>query len=117
MAVFVIDGDQTVFHRRRGRDAHRMTVHAAFAKELAGAENPDHRLFALFGYDNNLDPAFLNIKDRVCHVSLGEDDLVFAKFKYGFPLAHDGEKLLGIECSLIGIVCHVRFGPAVGHLP
>jgi hypothetical protein len=39
---------------------------------------------------------------------LGEDDLVLAKFKYGLPLAHFGEKRLGIECSLIGIFVRAR---------
>ena len=77
-------GDQTFFQRGRRRDADRMSVHAAFAKELAGSKNPDH-LFALFRYDNDLDPATLNIKDGVCHVPLGEDDLILVKFKYGFP--------------------------------
>ena len=91
-----------------------MTIHAAFAKELAGSENSDYRLFALFRYDNNLDLAFLNVKDRVCRVSLGEDDLIFMKFKDGFPLAHDGEKRLGIKSSLIGIDCHIGIGPALG---
>jgi hypothetical protein len=47
-----------------------MTVHATFAKELVGSKNPDYRLFALFGYDDNLDPAFLNVKDRICRFSL-----------------------------------------------
>jgi hypothetical protein len=42
-------GNQTVFDRSRSRDAHRMTVHAAFAKELTGSNNPHHGLFALFG--------------------------------------------------------------------
>src|SRR4029077_3337735 len=96
----------------RGRDAQRMAVHAAFAKELTGPKNPDHRLLTLFRYDNNLDLAFLNVKDRVCRVSLGENDLFLAKFKDGFAVTHDGEKRLGIKCSLIGVVCHVRIGPS-----
>ena len=83
-----------------------MTIQAAFAKELARPENSDHRLFALLRYDNNLDLAFLNVKDRVCRVSMGEDDLILAKFEDGFALAYFGEKLPGIKCSLIGIVCH-----------
>ena len=96
-----------------------MTVHAAFAKELAGSKNSDHRLFALFRYDNNLDPARLNIKNSVCCISLGEDDLILAKFKDGLPFAHLGEKFLRIE-NLIGLACHVGFGfhaetPILGH--
>jgi hypothetical protein len=57
-----------------------MTVHAAFAEELAGLQNADHGFLALLGYDNNLDPAFLNIEDRICHVALRKDDLILAKF-------------------------------------
>jgi hypothetical protein len=36
------------------------------------------------------------------------------KFNDGFPLAHDGEKRLGIKSSLIGIDCHIGIGPALG---
>jgi hypothetical protein len=89
---------------------------AAFAKELAGLQNADHGFLALLGYDNNLDPTFLNIEDRICHVALGKDDLILAKFKDGLPLANLGEKLLGIEYCLNGIVCHVRFRPRAGTL-
>ena len=106
-------GDQALFHRGRRRDAQRMAVHAAFAKELACSQNADYRFLALFRYDNNLDPALLNIEDRVCRISLGENDLILAKFNNGFPLAHLGEKFLGIK-SLIGVVWHVRHGPRGG---
>jgi hypothetical protein len=88
-----------------------MAVHAAFAKELAGLQNADHGFLALLGYDNNLDPAFLNIEDRARYIALREDNLVLAKFKDGLPFAHLGEKLLGIKYCLVGIVWHVRFGP------
>ena len=87
-------------------------------KNWPGLQNADHGFLALLGYDNNLDPTFLNIEDRICHVALGEDDLILAKFKDGLPFAHLGEKLLGIEYCLIGIGWHVRFRPrAVGRLP
>jgi hypothetical protein len=88
-----------------------MTVHAAFAKELAGLQYPDHRLFSLLRYDNNLEPTSLNIEDGVGSVALREDDLVLANLKEGLPLADFGEKILGIECSLIGILWHVQFRP------
>jgi hypothetical protein len=58
---------------------------------------------SLLGYDNNLDPAFLNVKNRVRHVTLGENDLILAKFNNGFPLAYSGEKFLGVK-SLIDVV-------------
>ena len=86
-----------------------MAVHAAFAKELAGLQNADHGFLALLGYNNNLDPAFLNIEDRARHVALREDNLVLAKFKDGLPIADLGEKLLRIKYCLIGIVWHARF--------
>ena len=86
-------------------------VHAAFAKKLARPQNADHRFFALFRYDNNLDPAFLNIKNRVRHIPLGENDLILAKFDNGFPLAELGEKFLGIKGSRMAVVWHVG-GPA-----
>jgi hypothetical protein len=74
-----------------------MAVHAAFAKKLARRQYADHGFLALLGYDNNLDPAFLNIEDRIGHVALRKDYLVLAKFKDGLPFAHLGEKLLGIK--------------------
>jgi hypothetical protein len=86
-----------------------MAVHAAFAKELAGLQYPNHRLFSLLRYDNNLDPTFLNIEDGVGSVALGEDNLALANLKDGLSIAHFGEKLLGIECSLIDITWHVGF--------
>src|SRR5258705_1940634 len=108
MAVFVI-ADQALLHRCRPCDTQRMAVHAAFAKELAGLQNADHGFLALLGYDNNLDPAFLDIEDRICHIALRKDDLVLAKFKDGLPFAHLGEKLLRIKYCLVGIAWHVRF--------
>jgi hypothetical protein len=34
----------------------------------------------------NLDPAFLDIEDLICHVALGKDDIILAKLKEGLPL-------------------------------
>jgi hypothetical protein len=51
----------------------------------------------------------LNVKNRVRRVTLGENDLIPAKFNNGFPLAYSGKKLLGVK-SLIGVVWHVRHG-------
>jgi hypothetical protein len=52
----------------------------------------------------------LNIKDRVCRVSLGKDNLTVAKFKDRFSFAYLGKKFLGIK-SLIDLVWHVPNGP------
>lgn len=62
-------------------------------------------------YDNDLDPPFLNIENSLCWIALSEDYLIFAVFKYRLSLAYLGKKYLGIECSLICLVCHVWFGP------
>ena len=86
-------------------------------KNWPGSRIPDNGFLALLGYDNNLDPAFLNIEDRICHVALRKDDLILAKFKDGLPFAHLGEKLLRIKYCLIGIVWHARFVSAVARLP
>ena len=61
---------------------------------------------ALFGDDDNLDPALLNIEDAVCRIALGEYDLVLAKFNNGFAFAHLGEKFLEIKSRLTGAVRH-----------
>jgi len=45
-----------------------MTVHAAFAKELAGPQDTDHSLLLMLGYDREFDLALLNVIDRVGNV-------------------------------------------------
>jgi hypothetical protein len=97
--------DQAFLHRRRRRDAERMAIQAALAKKLPGFEDPDNRFLALCGNDDDLQPAFLNVENRICHVALGEDDLVLAKLNDGFPFAYLGEKITGIERALIGHEC------------
>jgi hypothetical protein len=87
-------GNQTIFHRSRRCDAQRMAIHAPLTKELAWPHDADYRFLPLLRYDNDLDPAVLNIKDRVGRISLSEDDLALAKFKYRFPFAYLGEKFL-----------------------
>lgn len=104
-------GDQAVFQGGRGRDAYRMTVHAPFPEELADPQNSDNCLLALLGYDDDLDPAFLNIEYTVCRITLGENDLVLVEFEYGFTLADFGEKLLRIEFGLFGFLWHFLLYP------
>jgi len=62
-----------------------------------GAQDGDHRFLALFGKNNNLDPSLLNIENRVCYRTLRKNDLVLAKFQYGFALADLGEEGFRIE--------------------
>ena len=69
------------FHCGCGRDSQRMTVHAAFAKELTGAQNPDHSLLVLLGYDREFDLALLNVKHRVRDVALRENVFILFKFE------------------------------------
>jgi hypothetical protein len=69
-----------------------MAVHAAFTEELAGPKDRDDRFLALLGQDGELDPAFLNVKDRVGNVALFEHVLIFVKFQYRLSRSYFGEK-------------------------
>jgi hypothetical protein len=51
----------------------------------------------LLGYDSELDPAFLKVENRIRHVSLLEDVLIFLKFQDRFASPYPGEKGFGIE--------------------
>jgi hypothetical protein len=51
----------------------------------------------LLGYDSELDLAFLKIENRIRHVSLLEDVLIFLKFQDRFASPYYGEKGFGIE--------------------
>jgi len=74
-----------------------MTVHAAFAEELPGPENSDHRFLALLGQHDNLEPAFLNVENRVGDVALRKHVLILAKFQYRLARADLGEKDLSVK--------------------
>src|ERR1700726_5174259 len=89
--------DQAIVHRRRGRDAKRMTIHAAFAEELAGLYNCDNGFLALLGHDSELDPTFLNVKHRVRDLALLEHVLILVKFEDRFSKSDFGEKNLRIK--------------------
>src|SRR6202158_4491347 len=87
-----------------------MTVHASFAKELAGLQNCDHRFLALLGHDSKLDLASLNVKNRVRHFALLEHVLVLVKFEDRFPRAHLGEKRFGVKHLLDWLAPGTSFG-------
>jgi hypothetical protein len=74
-----------------------MTIEASFPEEMAGPHDGDDGLLALVGNDGELDPAFLDVEDRVCGVSLGEHNGALAKFGNRLALADIGEKRFGIE--------------------
>src|SRR6476620_5746413 len=69
-----------------------MAVHAAFTEELAGPKDRDDRFLALLGLDGELDPAFLNVKDRLGNLALLEHVLIFVKFQYRLSRSYFGEK-------------------------
>ena len=56
--------------------AQRLAGQASLAKEVAGAQNGNHRFLALLGDDRELDLAFLDIEDGVGRVALQEDLVV-----------------------------------------
>jgi hypothetical protein len=70
---------------------------ASLAKEIAGAQGGRDRLLALLGQDPQLDPAFLDVKDGVCRVSLREDDLAPAQLDPSFSGPDLGQERLGFE--------------------
>jgi hypothetical protein len=87
-----------------------VTIHAAFAKELAWLQNPDHGFLALLGQDSKLDLAFLNVKNRVRDIALPENVLIPVKVPF-FPRPRTlARKLLGSNMSLAGFSTGASFG-------
>jgi len=74
-----------------------MAIESPLAEGLARFQHPDDRLLALLGQDSELDTTFLNVKNRIRHVSLLEDVLAFLKFQDRFARPYHGEKGFGIE--------------------
>jgi hypothetical protein len=74
-----------------------LTRQASLAKEAARAQNGDHRFFAPVGYDRQLHPAFLNVKDSLSGVPLREDALSLAVLHNCAWQTDFGEKSLQIE--------------------
>jgi hypothetical protein len=74
-----------------------MAIEAPLAEELARLQNSDHRFLPLLGQDSELDPALLNVKNRIRHASLLEDALMFFDFQDRFTRPYPGEKSLGVE--------------------
>src|ERR1700704_5395253 len=106
--LFCNGGDDAIFDGGGGRDAQRVAVHAAFTKELAGSQNPDHGLLIMLGYYRKLNLALLNVIDRVRSVALQEHVLILLKFKDRLAYAHPGEKLLSVKrelCSHPNLLC------------
>ena len=55
-------GGYAVGHRHDGGHAHGLAGEASFATKIAGGKDRDHRLLSLFGQDDDLDAAFLDIE-------------------------------------------------------
>jgi hypothetical protein len=66
---------------------------------MTGSHDCNDRLLALLGNDSELDLAVLNVKDRVCKFSLGEDNLIPPVGGHGLSLAHLGENVFWIKCG------------------
>src|SRR3984957_18735636 len=81
-----------------------MTVHAAFAEELAGSQNSDDRLLGMLGQDGDFDLAFLDVVHRVGSVALLEYVLIFFKLMDGLAHADLAEKVQSVKRSLGGLL-------------
>jgi hypothetical protein len=82
-----------------------MAVQAAFTEELAWSQDRDDCFLALLGLDGELDPAFLNVKDRVGNVALFEHVLIFLKFQYRLSRSYFGEKDFRVK-HVLGWIGH-----------
>jgi hypothetical protein len=78
-----------------------MTVHAAFAKELARLQNTDNSFLALLRYDDNLHSALLDVEDRIRLVTLGENDVALPNSRMVFPSPTLARKSLGSNGVLV----------------
>src|ERR1700741_4468444 len=74
-----------------------MAIEAPLAEELVRFQNPDDRFLTLLGHDSELDTTFLNVKNRIRHVSLPEDVLTSLKIQDCFACPYLGEKGFWIE--------------------
>src|ERR1700722_11628119 len=81
-----------------------MTVHAAFAEELAGSQNSDDRLLGVLGQDGDFDLAFLDVVHGVGSVALLEYVFIFFKLMDGLAHADLGEKVQSVKGSLGGLL-------------
>ena len=66
-------------------------------KNSPGTEDGDHGFLALLGLDHDLDPAFLDVEDRVRRAALREDDGILGVLGDRATVIHGGEKHLRIE--------------------
>ena len=74
-----------------------MAREASLSEEISGSQNGDDGFFALLGNDGELDSAFLNIKERIGGVALGENRLILTVSGDSSAFADLGQKGLGIK--------------------
>ena len=92
--------DQRLVDRHSCCDPQRVAIETSFAKKMGGCQNAYDCFLAFFRNDGELNLARLDVKNRVCRITLRKYNLVLVKFSYGFPVAHFSEKYLGIEFYL-----------------
>ena len=93
---------------QRGGAGHakRLSCEAAFAKELTGFQDGDHRLLALTGDDRQLDLTLLDVEERVCRVALGKDPGLDPVPVDRSPAICPGKKDLWIESRVLPFRFH-----------
>ncbi len=107
----------------------RLSGQAPFPKEIAGSQKCDHGFLALLGDDGLLDPAALNVENRIRGFALRVDILILPIIGNGSPPVHFRQKYFGIERELsfafhsrpflcrssFENACHFTASPQEGH--
>jgi hypothetical protein len=75
-SAFLYGHDQAFFHAARSRRAQRLVIQTSFTEKGACLKNGEHRFFALFRHNRELNPALLQMEDSVRRISLGENHLI-----------------------------------------
>jgi hypothetical protein len=89
--------DLAIDHCPGRRQPQRLANQAAFAEELIRTEDGDDGFLALLGLDHELDPAFMDVEDRVRRTCLREDDGILGIVGDRATVIDGGEKRLRIE--------------------
>src|SRR5579862_856037 len=89
---FLQPRDDGVRHGRDCRDTPRLPGKTSLAEELVRSKNGDDGFLALLGNNGELHFALLDVKDRICRVSLRKDHLVLAVLTDAAAVADFGKK-------------------------
>src|SRR5580693_7695896 len=82
--------DRAIRHCDSGRHSQLLSRQAALAKESSVCQYRDDCLFALFGYDGQLDLPLLEIEQGISRIGLRENDLFVTIEENLLPLAGFG---------------------------